>query len=170
MQRLLAAEAAGETPASLARSIRRAARETVARLAGRSPEAIVFTSGPAEAANFAIRGLFGPDRPRTDGHCRAIVSAIEASFIHDSLRRLAGGGIETTVLPVDECGHVRPADLFWWGLLWWIVAWGLFWVLTIITLGIGVIFAWIFPAIVFVWYLYRVIVGWLKLGDGKPIG
>ena len=58
---------------------------------------------------------------------------------------------------------------FWWGLLWWTLAWGLFWVVTIVTLGIGLIFAWIFPLSVFLWYLYRVIVGWLKLKDGKPI-
>ena len=58
---------------------------------------------------------------------------------------------------------------FWWGLLWWIVAWGAFWILTFITLGFGAILAWIFPAAVVVWYLYRVLVGWLKLGDLKPI-
>ena len=58
---------------------------------------------------------------------------------------------------------------FWWGLLWWIVAWGAFWILTFVTLGFGAILAWIFPAAVFVWYLYRVLVGWLKLGDLKPI-
>ena len=59
---------------------------------------------------------------------------------------------------------------FWWGLLWWIVAWGAFWIISILTLGVGAIFAWIFPVAVFVWYLYRVLVGWLKLGDLKPIG
>ena len=58
---------------------------------------------------------------------------------------------------------------FWWGLLWWILAWVVFWILTIGTFGIGIIFTWIFPTIVFVWYLYRVIVGWIKLSDGKPI-
>ncbi len=58
---------------------------------------------------------------------------------------------------------------FWWGLLWWIIAWILFFVLTAITLGFGLLFTWIFPVSVFVWYLYRVIVGWLKLGDLKPI-
>ena len=58
---------------------------------------------------------------------------------------------------------------FWWGLLWWVIAWGAFWIISIATLGIGLIFAWIFPAAVFVWYLYRVLVGWLKLGDLKPI-
>ena len=58
---------------------------------------------------------------------------------------------------------------FWWGLLWWIVAWGAFWIISILTLGVGAIFAWILPVAVFVWYLYRVLVGWLKLGDLKPI-
>jgi uncharacterized membrane protein len=58
---------------------------------------------------------------------------------------------------------------FWWGLLAWVVAVGLFWIISLVTLGIGAIFAWIFPAAVFVWYLYRVLVGWLKLGDLKPI-
>ena len=61
------------------------------------------------------------------------------------------------------------ARTFWWGLFWWIIAWSAFWVLTVITLGFGVVVAWIFPAIVFLWYLYRVIAGWLKLNDGKPI-
>ena len=58
---------------------------------------------------------------------------------------------------------------FWWGVLWWILAWAMFWLLTVITLGFGVVVAWIFPAGVFIWYLYRVLVGWLKLGDLKPI-
>ena len=59
---------------------------------------------------------------------------------------------------------------FWWGLLWWVVAWGAFWIISILTLGVGAILAWILPVAVFVWYLYRVLVGWLKLGDLKPIG
>ena len=58
---------------------------------------------------------------------------------------------------------------FWWGLLWWVIAWGAFWIISFVTLGVGALFAWIFPVAVFVWYLYRVLVGWLKLGDLKPI-
>ena len=61
------------------------------------------------------------------------------------------------------------ASTFWWGVLWWVLAWAVFWLLTVITLGFGVVVAWIFPAAVFIWYLYRVLVGWLKLGDLKPI-
>lgn len=62
------------------------------------------------------------------------------------------------------------ARTFWFGLLWWLLAWGVFWVLGVLTLGIGMVVLWIFPAIVFVWYLYRVIYGWLKLREGKAMG
>jgi uncharacterized membrane protein len=58
---------------------------------------------------------------------------------------------------------------FWWGLLWWMLALAAFWTISFATIGVGAILAWIFPASVFVWYLYRVLVGWLKLGDLKPI-
>jgi uncharacterized membrane protein len=33
---------------------------------------------------------------------------------------------------------------------------------------IGIILAWIPWTILFIWYLYRVIRGWLLLNDGKP--
>ncbi len=65
--------------------------------------------------------------------------------------------------------YIWLASTFWWGLLAWIVAWGAFWLLTVVTLGLGLVVAWIFPCIVFVWYLYRVIKGWLRLNDHKPV-
>lgn len=57
---------------------------------------------------------------------------------------------------------------FWWGILWAVLAWTIFAVGTFLTLGVGFFIFWIFPAIVFVWYLYRVIRGWLRLSDQKP--
>ncbi len=62
------------------------------------------------------------------------------------------------------------ARTFWFGLLGWLVAWGIFWVLGLLTLGIGMVVLWIFPAAVFIWYLYRVIYGWIKLNDNQVIG
>lgn len=59
---------------------------------------------------------------------------------------------------------------FWFGLLWWIAAWGVFWLLGLLTLGVGMLVLWILPFGVFVWYLYRVIIGWIKLNDGKTVG
>ena len=59
---------------------------------------------------------------------------------------------------------------FWFGLLWWLLAWGVFWVLGLLTLGIGMMVLWILPFGVFAWYLYRVIIGWIKLNDNKTVG
>ncbi len=58
---------------------------------------------------------------------------------------------------------------FWWGILWAVLAWGAFWVLGILTLGIGMAVLWILPVAVLVWYLYRVIKGWLRLNEKKPV-
>jgi uncharacterized membrane protein len=48
---------------------------------------------------------------------------------------------------------------FWWGLLWGVI--GL--LLAIVMVGFVVMFvAWI-------WMIYRVVKGWLKLTEGKPV-
>ena len=56
---------------------------------------------------------------------------------------------------------------FWWGLLWIGICALIALVLTITI--VGVVLAWIPFAVLFVWYLYRVIRGWLRLNDGKAI-
>ncbi len=56
---------------------------------------------------------------------------------------------------------------FWWGLLW-IVACGILTALMFLTL-ILIPVAWLPYAVLFVWYLYRVIRGWLRLNDGLAI-
>ena len=48
---------------------------------------------------------------------------------------------------------------FWWGLLWGVVGM----LLIIVVVGFAVLFAgW-------VWTVYRVVKGWLKLTEGKPV-
>ncbi len=49
---------------------------------------------------------------------------------------------------------------FWWGLLWGVVG-----VLLIVAFGLG--FVVMFVA--WVWAIYRVVKGWLKLSEGKPV-
>ena len=65
------------------------------------------------------------------------------------------------------------AGAFWWALLWIVMAWVIFWTITLLTLGVGAIVMWVVPtvayAVLFVWYLYRVIRGWLALNDDKPL-
>ena len=57
---------------------------------------------------------------------------------------------------------------FWWGLLWGIIC-GFITVILIVSL-IGIVLAWIPFVALFIWYIYRVIRGWLKLSDHQPIG
>jgi uncharacterized membrane protein len=54
---------------------------------------------------------------------------------------------------------------FWFGLLW--VSLCLFFV--VITLGIGLLIAWLPLAIVGFWFIYRIVRGWLALKDGRPM-
>ena len=55
---------------------------------------------------------------------------------------------------------------FWWGILWVLIC-GVISGLLFVTL-IGIPLVWVPWAILFVWYLYRVIRGWILLGDRKP--
>jgi len=48
---------------------------------------------------------------------------------------------------------------FWKALLWWLI--GL--ALCLIAIGVVVIL------VVFIWYLYRIIKGWIALSDGMPM-
>jgi uncharacterized membrane protein len=48
---------------------------------------------------------------------------------------------------------------FWWGLLWAVV--GI--VLAMLLVGFAILF------VAWVWAIYRVVKGWLKLSEGKPV-
>jgi uncharacterized membrane protein len=58
---------------------------------------------------------------------------------------------------------------FWWGILWAVLAWATFWILGLATLTIGMLVLWILPAAVLVWYLYRVIKGWVRLNEKRAV-
>ena len=49
---------------------------------------------------------------------------------------------------------------FWWGLLWAVVGG----ILVLVVVGFAVLFA---DA---VWIIYRIVKGWLKLSENKPVG
>lgn len=48
---------------------------------------------------------------------------------------------------------------FWWGLLWAVVGF----VTAFVLVGFAILFA------AWVWAIYRVVKGWLKLNEGKPV-
>ena len=54
---------------------------------------------------------------------------------------------------------------FWYGLLWVFLC-GLF---VILTLGIGLLIAWLPLGIVGLWFVYRIVRGWLALRNGHPM-
>ena len=54
---------------------------------------------------------------------------------------------------------------FWFGLLWVC----LFFVFGVMTLGIIFLVAWIPLGLVAIWFVYRVVRGWLALNDRKPM-
>ena len=58
---------------------------------------------------------------------------------------------------------------FWWGILWAVLAWATFWILGLVTFGIGMMVLWVLPVAVLVWDLYRVVKGWLRLNDKKAV-
>ncbi len=56
---------------------------------------------------------------------------------------------------------------FWWGLLWILVC-GVLTLLLVLTILLAFL-AWLPYTVLFFWYLYRVIKGWLRLNDARPV-
>jgi uncharacterized membrane protein len=54
---------------------------------------------------------------------------------------------------------------FWWGLLWV----GLCLLFVVLTLGVGLLIAWLPLMIVGLWFIYRIASGWLRLVDRRPM-
>jgi uncharacterized membrane protein len=54
---------------------------------------------------------------------------------------------------------------FWFGALWV----GLCMLFVVMTLGIGVLIVWLPLAIVGIWFVYRILRGWLALADRRPM-
>jgi uncharacterized membrane protein len=54
---------------------------------------------------------------------------------------------------------------FWYGLLWV----GLCVLFVAVTFGIGILIAWLPLAIVGIWFVYRIVRGWLALSEARPM-
>ena len=54
---------------------------------------------------------------------------------------------------------------FWYGVLWV----GLCLLFVVATLGVGILIAWLPMALVGLWFIYRIVRGWLALLDRRPM-
>jgi uncharacterized membrane protein len=54
---------------------------------------------------------------------------------------------------------------FWYGLLWIALCVAF----TVVTLGLGLLIVWLPMALVGLWFIYRVVRGWVALIDGRPM-
>jgi uncharacterized membrane protein len=61
---------------------------------------------------------------------------------------------------VYESHFIWQISTFWWGLLWGVLGF-----ILIIALGLGLLILFV----AWVWAIYRVVKGWLKLTEGKPV-
>ncbi len=87
------------------------ARRDIAAVLNCQPDEIVFTSGGTESDNYALRGAALAMREAGRGR-HLITTAIEHHAVLHTARQLQEHyGFDLTLLPVDECGRVRLADL-----------------------------------------------------------
>lgn len=84
------------------------------------------------------------------------------SIVAVVLNYLKRGDVRGTWLESHFRWQIRT---FWFGLLW-VGLCGLF---VTLTLGIGLLVAWIPLAGVTVWFIYRIARGWMALNDGRPM-
>ena len=62
--------------------------------------------------------------------------------------------------------HFRwPIRTFWFGLLWV----SLCVIFVVLTLGIGILVAWLPLGVITIWFIYRVARGWLALNERRPM-
>jgi uncharacterized membrane protein len=54
---------------------------------------------------------------------------------------------------------------FWYGVLWV----GLCGILVVLTLGLGLLVVWVPLALVTIWFVYRIVRGWVRLGGRRPM-
>src|SRR3954469_8251571 len=84
------------------------------------------------------------------------------SIIAVILNYIKRGDVRGTWLESHFRWQIRT---FWFGLLW-VALCGTF---VIVTLGVGILIAWLPLVIVSVWFVYRIVRGWLALRDRRPM-
>jgi uncharacterized membrane protein len=84
------------------------------------------------------------------------------SIIAVILNYIKRGDVRGTWLESHFRWQIRT---FWYGLLWVVLCIAFI----VLTLGIGILIAWLPLMIVGLWFVYRIVRGWLALRDGRPM-
>jgi cysteine desulfurase len=87
------------------------ARGRVAKLAGTTPENVVFTSGATESDNLAIKGVMEAARSAAGSAGHIVTVATEHKAVLDSVRALEDSGCTATVLRPERGGLLDPERL-----------------------------------------------------------
>ncbi len=82
------------------------ARAQVAALIGAEPDDVIFTSGPTESRNLAVRGLVAGNRALGT---RVVASTVEHPVTHAVLQALERDGATVVRVGVDGDGYLDPA-------------------------------------------------------------
>lgn len=65
------------------------------------------------------------------------------------------------------------AGTFWWGLAWFVGTVTVAAIVSLLTLGLGALVMWLpvlmVYAVLWVWYAYRVVRGWITLTENRPL-
>jgi uncharacterized membrane protein len=84
------------------------------------------------------------------------------SIIAVILNYVKSGEVRGTWLESHFRWQIRT---FWYGLLWV----GLCVLFIVLTFGVGILIAWLPLAIVGIWFVYRIVRGWLALSEARPM-
>lgn len=85
---------------------------------------------------------------------------------------IAVAGLIVAYVKRDDVAGTYLASHMSWLIrtFWWAFGWcALIWVFIFATLGIGLLIAWLFFGIVWVWGAYRIIKGWLRLAEKRAV-
>jgi uncharacterized membrane protein len=89
-----------------------------------------------------------------------------------TLGAIAIAGLIVAYVKADDAKGTYLASHFSWLIrtFWWSVGWSaLVWLFILVTLGIGALIAWIPFGVIWIWFAYRVIKGWLRLAEKRPV-
>ena len=85
---------------------------------------------------------------------------------------IAVAGLIVAYIKRDDAAGTYLASHYGWLIrtFWWSLLWGaLICVFVVLTIGIGLLVAWIPAGILWIWHAYRVIKGWLRLADKREV-